>query len=251
MDTGPLTPEDRAARDHPELWARWLVHRDPAARAALVDAYTRFTRYLAGVCHARRPHHGLEFGDYLQFGLVGLMESIDRFDPVHGVKFESFAGYRIQGAIWNGVEQMSEVQKQSAMRRRVLKERAASLASGARPANAESALERLAGLAIGLAIGFALEDSGIYCATDEPSLPDNAYARTELAQMKSQLAACVQALPKVQRMVIYRHYFQQVPFDEIAATLSLSKGRISQIHHEALRALRSLYQRRKNFSTTL
>jgi RNA polymerase sigma factor for flagellar operon FliA len=100
-----------------------------------------------------------------------------------------------------------------------------------------SALERLADLAIGLALGFALEDSGLV-ADDEPSEPDNAYARTELAQLRRQLAELTGQLPEAERRVIFRHYFQQQPFDEIAAGMRLTKGRISQIHHAALNRLR-------------
>ncbi|RZI94577.1 MAG: sigma-70 family RNA polymerase sigma factor [Rubrivivax sp.] len=100
-----------------------------------------------------------------------------------------------------------------------------------------SALERLAELAIGLALGFALEDSGLIDA-EEPAEPDNAYARTELTQLRRRLAELTERLPEGERRVIFRHYFQQLPFDEIAAGMNLTKGRISQLHHAALRRLR-------------
>jgi RNA polymerase sigma factor for flagellar operon FliA len=236
-------------KDPAPLWARWRETGAAEDRDALVEHYTVHARILAAKCFSNRVSHELEFGDYMQFGMVGLLESIDRFDDTVGVKFETFAGHRIQGAILNGIENMTEVQKQTAVRRRVLRERTASLAEKSTK-DPVSALERLAEVAIGLALGFALEDSGIYAGEGEAMLPDNAYSRVEMRQLSERLAESVESLPEQLRLVIHRHYFQQVPFDEIAATMKLTKGRISQIHRSALMQLRELQKRHATFSVT-
>ncbi len=232
------------------LWARWVEQRNPFDRHTLVERYTGFTRMLAAKCYSGRISHELEFGDYLQFAMVGLLESIDRFNPAMGAKFETFASHRINGAILNGVESLSEVQRQASVRHRVVKERAASLAENAL-AEPVSALERLAEVAIGLALGFALEDSGVYESDGERTLPDNAYSRLEMHQLSRRLADCVESLPEQQRAVIHRHYFQQMPFVEIADALKLTKGRVSQIHSAALLSLRALQKRHALFEMTL
>jgi RNA polymerase sigma factor for flagellar operon FliA len=38
--------------------------------------------------------------------------------------------------------------------------------------------------------------------------------------------------------VIYGHYYQHQPFEEIAQDMELSRGRVSQIHRSALARLR-------------
>jgi RNA polymerase sigma factor FliA len=232
------------------LWARWVEQRNPVDRHALVERYTGFTRMLAAKCYSGRISHELEFGDYLQFAMVGLLESIDRFNPELAAKFETFASHRINGAILNGVETLSEVQRQASVRHRVVKERAASLAEKAL-AEPVSALERLAEVAIGLALGFALEDSGVYESDGERALPDNAYSRIEMHQLSQRLVECVESLPEQQRVVVHRHYFQQMPFVEIADSLKLTKGRVSQIHSAALLNLRALQKRHALFEMTL
>jgi RNA polymerase sigma factor for flagellar operon FliA len=206
-------------------------------RAAMLDTYTSFARMLAAKTYSQRTSRELPFADYLQFAMVGLLEAIDRFDPNRGVKFESFAGPRIQGAILDGVESLSEVQKQVAVRHRMLRERQSSLADG-NPVGAESALEQLAALAIGLALGFALEDSGIYACGERVSR-ETPYSGLEMRQTRLQLQALVQRLPAPERTVVHRHYFQQVPLSEIAESMSLTPGRISQLHKAALDRLRS------------
>jgi len=246
----PAVQKRTLHEDLAPLWTRWVQCRDANDRHALVECYTGFARMLAAKCYAGRISAELEFGDYLQFAMVGLLEAIDRFDLGAGVKFETFAGLRINGAVLNGVESLSEVQRQASVRHRVVKERSASLAARAADQPA-SALEKLADIAIGLALGFALEDSGVYEGSGERAVPDNAYSRLEMRQLVQRLADCVESLPEQQRVVIHRHYFQQVSFDEIAASLRLSKGRISQIHSAALAGLRELHKRQAAFQLTL
>ncbi|RQO63602.1 flagellar biosynthesis protein FliA [Paucibacter sp. KBW04] len=219
-----------------------MESRAPSARDSLVSHYSRLVRILAAKCYSHRVANELEFGDYFQFGMVGLLESIDRFDPAIGVKFETFAGHRIQGAILNGVESLSEVQKQVAVRRRVLKERQSSLALDTEDA-ALSTLEQLASLAIGLAIGFVLEDSSLYLEDSERAEADNSYGRIEMRQLCRRLSDCVAELGGNQQIVIYRHYFQNQSFDDIAGALQVSKGRVAQIHKSAIAELRRLQGR--------
>jgi hypothetical protein len=76
-----------------------------------------------------------------------------------------------------------------------------------------------------LAIGFALEDTGMLQAQEEPSLPCNAYQKQEFQQLKSGMAELVSTLPEPWGLVIYRHYLQQQPFTAIAEHLQLSKAR--------------------------
>lgn len=219
--------------------ARWANRQSPAARASLVDSYAPLVRRLAARVYSRRVGTELEFGDLVQLGMVGLLEAIDRYTPARGVRFEAFATLRIEGSILNGLPSYSELQRLLSFRRKLESERAQSLQELSE--QDRSALDRLADLAIGLSLGFILEEAESD-ATQEPAAPDNAYARVELRQMRRQLAELTERLPDAEHKVIFRHYFQQQPFDEIALGMDLSKGRVSQIHHAALRRLRARLQ---------
>lgn len=205
-----------------------------------MDAYTPLVRRLAARVHARGFNTGLDFADLVQMGTVGLLEAIDRYTPAKGVRFETFATYRIEGAMLNGLASQSELQSQLAARREHERERARSLRDGA-AASERSALDQFVDVVVGLALGFVLEDAD--AQTGEPSGPDNAYARTELAQLRRVMSELVAQLPPAERHVIFRHYFQQLPFEDIAQGLALSKGRVSQIHHAALERMRKQARR--------
>lgn len=217
--------------------------RDHGVREQLVSAYMGFARMMAAKVYARRTFTEMEFADYLQYANLGLIEAVDRFDPQRGVLFESFAAIRITGAVLTGLESASEIQRQIAARKRVVGLRVASLNQPAQElTGAEAVFARLAEIALGLAVGFALEESNMY-AQDEAEYADNTYAGLELKQLKGRVASALDSLAPGQRHVIQAHYLQHVPFDEVAAGMGLTRSRVSQIHREALEKLRGLLQR--------
>jgi len=219
------------------LWAHFVSTGDIETRNALLLAYEKFARTMAAKAYANRVSTGLEFADYLQYARIGMLEAVDRFDPAYGTKFETFAAPRITGAILNGLTSESELHEQLAARKRAIAQRTESLNANASTNAAGSVFARLADLAIGLAVGFMLEGSGMYQGTDDGTA-DNTYSRVELRQLRRQVQEAVERLPERQRQVIFAHYIQNLAFEEIAGSMQLSRGRVSQLHREGLATLR-------------
>jgi RNA polymerase sigma factor for flagellar operon FliA len=221
-------------------WTEFHVNRNAQVRARIIERFLPFARMLAAKAYAKRTYLELEFQDYLQYATIGLVESVDRFVPDFGAKFETFSAPRITGAILNGIESLSEKQQQISARKRAIAARLDSVKSSAPKVNTTDALfAYLAQVAVGLAVGFALEDSGMYQAEIEPVYADNTYQRVELKQLQRRILSLVNLLPRNERSVITYHYLQHLAFGEIAAILGLTKGRVSQIHREALQKLKA------------
>lgn len=225
----------------------------PLAHQELVAEHLPLVRVIAARLYRLRWNAAVDFDDYCQMGALGLVEAAQRFDPSNGVQFGSFASWRISGAILNGLARSTEQLQQAAERRRRVKSRVESLVGpegGPAPASApvsaddsvEGALARISRLAIGLAVGFMLEDTGMYQA-GEGSHGLDGYASIALRQWRGRLRAAVQTLPPQERDVLERHYFHHHPFSEIADALGLSRGRVSQIHQAGLERLRELLAR--------
>jgi RNA polymerase sigma factor FliA len=209
----------------------------------LVVKHLPLVRALAGKLYRMRWDNSVHFDDYCQMGAIGLIEAAQRYDPSRGAQFGTFASWRITGAILNGLENASEVHQQRAARRRLQGERIESLRvpiAGGSTADdtVAAALARISELAIGLAVGFMLEGSGMYVHGDEATTCDG-YCNLATKQLRQRLGHAVLALPLQERTVIQSHYFQQRPFVDIAERLGLTKGRISQIHRHAVDHLRS------------
>jgi RNA polymerase sigma factor for flagellar operon FliA len=236
----------KAQHEHPvlagewRLWASWCQSGDEAARNEIVLHYLSYARALAAQIYGRRMHDEFEFDEYVQLATVGLMEAVNRFDPSRNVLFKTFATRRIVGSVLSGLSNLSERQQQAGVRRRIATERLESirteLAAAERP---EDLLRALTEIGVGLALGLMLEGTGMI-ANEGAALPDNAYSRLELRQFQKQVSRYVEQLLPREQDVIRRHYFHGIAFGEIAMELGLTKGRISQLHHQGLAHLRKL-----------
>ena len=213
-------------------WQRFHAG-EAGARAALAQAYDSYARMHAARMYARRVQDDLEFDDYLQYARVGLLEAIDRYQDSRGAKFETFASARVSGAILNGIDSASDLREQIAARKRIVSQRVGALADR----QEADVFGRLAELAIGLAVGFLLEETGLYAA-GEREYADNSYHGVELRQLRNTLVAALEHLPPLQRRIVHAHYLQQQPFGDIAQACQLSAGRVAQLHKEAMVALR-------------
>lgn len=246
-----------AADPEPErsLWEEYGRTHEPEARQRLVRKYMDMTHRIAAHLFRRRVGNAVAFDDYLQYGRVGLLEAIDRYDPAREASFATFAGYRIRGAILNGLEQSTELAAQAAQRRHSrLRERAYSIESrDMRSVSVErdsidaesdgAQLERFAGMvdmAVLLALGYVLEDNGEWnpagASTADP------YRSVQLEGVRTRLIRLVDALPERERLIVRYHYFEHMEFQTIAEVLDVTKGRISQLHARALQLIREGYE---------
>ena len=135
---------------------------------------------------------------------------------------------------------MSEVREQIGFRHRVRRERLRSLAPGRAPPERRpgEAMEALADIAVGLALGFMLEGTGLYHDEAAPAVAPTAYDSLAWKDLVQRLTQELTRLPDRDRAILQLHYLEDVNFDQIAALMALTKGRISQLHKAALTLLR-------------
>lgn len=226
-------------RQEASLWRRFGESGDATMRERLFDRYRRFARALAHR-HARRngaAGHVVE--DLEQFSYRGLLEAIDRFDPVRGPPFPAFAAPRIVGSMADGLASLDEKGAQLRYKRRVERERLASLTASANPRDPRrSATDELAELVTELALGLMLDAEARDARSGFAGRAESGFDNLAWRQTQTLLAERVEALPEPERTVIRQHYLNDLLFTQIAAMLGLTKGRISQLHKSALSKLR-------------
>ncbi len=223
------------------LW-RLAKGGDTKAREQLFQNHLPYARSLARRHFLDRRSGDIEFGDLCQLAAAGLLEAIDAYDPARAVPFRGFARRRIAGSIVDGVATMSEVRQQQSFRSRVRRARIRSLgvdANRTAALSAKDALQALLEVAMGLALGFMLEDTSLYVASDVDEAAVNAYDSLVWKEAVSAIGAAMDTLPPQELTVIRSHYIDGLQFEQIAATLRLSKGRVSQIHRSGLNRLRA------------
>jgi RNA polymerase sigma factor for flagellar operon FliA len=222
------------------LWAALKGVGAAAAREQLFSLHAKFARRVAKRHFLDRSGTGVELPDLCQMAYAGLLEAIDRFNPELGVHFEYFAERRIAGSILDGLRRTSEVREQISFRNRVRRERAKSLSiSSTDKLTSAQALEQLVDAAVGLALSFMLEGTDIFVAEHAPDPRSNAYESVAWREALGRVRSGIQSLPDRERLIIEQHYFGGLDFDRLGALLSVTKGRVSQLHKAALLRLRS------------
>src|SRR5574344_1524031 len=83
-----------------ELWDDYQKTRDPAIREYFIKQYAPLVKYVAGKVAVGMPSN-VEFDDLVGFGVFGLLDAIDKFDPAKNVKFKTYAVTRIRGSIFD------------------------------------------------------------------------------------------------------------------------------------------------------
>lgn len=219
-------------RAEASLWRRARFEADVGSRETLFNRYVLLARSVAARHFRRR--RAVERGDLEQLAYEGLLQAIDRFDPLQGVPFGAYARPRIAGNVADGATRMTEIEAQMSRRYRIQQERLRTL----RIDGGGDALTTLADLVVDLAIGLMLEGTGMLAAEDDADARPGAYEGLAWRQTQAALAGALDRLPQGEQTVIRQHYQIGMSFAHIAELLRLSRGRVSQLHRSAVERLR-------------
>lgn len=248
--------------DTAALWRRYKETRDGGAREELVIAYASLVRYVSGRLAMGLPAH-IEMDDLESYGLIGLLEAIDRFDPARGVKFETYAVTRVRGAI---IDRLRAETWAPALRHKAkqLEEAATRLETkiGHVPTDEELADHMSLSVAdlhrrqseVAAAVILSLDEStgssddgegaAMVDKLEDPSSPDPE-AEALFTERREVLAQALEKLSEKERLVITLFYYEGLTAKEIAQVMSLSVARISQLHAKAILRLRGRLARSK------
>lgn len=218
------------------LWRRFRFECEIKCREQIFSRYRALARSLARRHLRARPRNGVEQGDMEQFAYEGLLQAIDRFDPLRGIPFGAYARRRIIGSIADGAAQMTEMDAQYSYRRRAEQERARSIGVDAAAADP---LRALAELATGLAIGLMLEGTSLMEPSDGADHRPNAYESLAWRELQALISSEIARLPDREGVILRQHYENGVSFTHIAQLLGLTKGRVSQLHASGIARLRA------------
>ena len=96
----PFKDKDSSEIDNEDitLWKKYKASGDSKMRDALILKYAPFVKYVAGRMAVNLPNN-VEYEDLVSYGVFGLMDAIEKYDPERAVQFKTYAKTRIRGAI--------------------------------------------------------------------------------------------------------------------------------------------------------
>lgn len=241
-----------------DLWRRYKQQGDPEARERLVLAYAPLVKWAAGRLGAGLPSH-VDDGDLISYGLIGLNNAIERFDPGRDVKFETYAVTRIRGAIIDELRSQDWVPRSVRARAREIERVNAKLehelhrapsdgemadALGMEEAEFQGALLQVSQTTIhALDELWSVSDSSGDQVSLLDTLPDEQAADPEAlidqGELRDRVAEAISRLPEREKLVVALYYYENLTLREIAEVLGVTESRVSQLHTKAVLRLRS------------
>ena len=244
-----------------DLWRRYKVDGSDKAREQLVVAYSPLVKYVAGRMSSGLPAH-VEEADLISYGLLGLINAIERFDLSREIKFETYAITRIKGAIIDELRALDWVPRSVRARAREIEKvhaklehklhRTPSDEEMARELNISTAEFQEALVKISTSTVVALDE--LWAVSDssgdavslldtlqDPDAPDPEQLLAQ-SEVKDRLADAIAALPEREKLVIALYYYENLTLREIGEVLGVTESRISQLHTKAVLRLKSRLQ---------
>jgi RNA polymerase sigma factor for flagellar operon FliA len=234
----------RVSKAHPLVGADGKL-----AKKELIEQYTPFVRSIAAKVK-KGIAKNIEFDDLIAYGMTGLLEAAERFDPKMGANFMTFSYYRIRGAIYDGLRGMGWVSRTEYQKIR-FEERATQylenmssreVVGGDTNKSVEDNIEALANQVSQLVTIYvtsleAMEDLQVEDKERQPS--DERFADLE---MKGHVREAMRRLPDADREIIQLYYFKEHSLQEVGNQLGLSKSWTSRRHAQAIDRLTQVLQ---------
>lgn len=214
-----------------ELWGRLRESDDRVAHQLLFAKYSVWARSVAGDVFRRVKVAQMDWADYSQNAVIGLLEAMGRFDHTRGIDFIAYAKPRVRGSVFNGLRIFLAENSQVGARQEWREDRLESLDER----DGADQLDHFVSLVSGLAIGHLLDTLGESEFIGQMQAVER---KVDADRIGVRLRDAIRRLPEKEELVIGLHYLQHMPFVEIAGLLGVTKGRVSQLHKSGMARLR-------------
>ncbi|MBI1978424.1 MAG: FliA/WhiG family RNA polymerase sigma factor [Candidatus Omnitrophica bacterium] len=245
-----------------KLWKKYKRTKSKALREEIIRKYLYLVKYVAGRVAIGLPPN-VEFNDLVSYGILGLLDAIEKYDVTQGNKFETYGVSRIRGAIMDELRKLDWAPRLLRKRAREIERKMRELEDRLGRSATEEELAR--------SLKMSVEDlNGIYSElnsttflsldevwqnddgnkpisrlqTVEDSLITDQFSYVHQGEVKELLAQAIDQLPEKEKLVIVLYYYENLTLREIGDVLNVSESRVCQIHTKVVLRLRSMLMKK-------
>ncbi|EYE88811.1 RNA polymerase sigma factor [Fervidicella metallireducens AeB] len=224
-------------------------------RDEMIIKYIPYVKYIASRLTAGKPP-GIEYEDLISYGVLGLIDAINKFDPTKGIKFETYATLRIRGAIIDELRKISWIPKSAFSKLSALNQSRENLEIklNREPTEKEIAADMNVSVEdvreivtfVNYVSVVSLEE--VFFKSDEEDLqfkniiedenspqPEKVLEENEKYEM---LKNAIDMLPEKDKLILNLYYYEKLTLKEIGKVMEVSESRVSQLHSRAILRLR-------------
>ncbi len=230
---------------------------DKKKREELIMKYAPLVKNIVGRMAAKLPIDLADKEDLVNVGIMGLMSALEKFDKSRNVQFETYASFRIRGAVLDELRAKDWVSRATRSKDNKLEGAIGALKKqlGRAPSEDEIAQQ----LDISLEDYFKLLDDAkcIPLISTEDLPPDylERNSREDIMEeisagsplnllvsmeIKDKLKNAIDELPEKERLVLSLYYYEELTMKEAGRVMDLTESRVCQLHAQAVLRLRSI-----------
>ena len=241
-----------------ERWRRFKEEGDMEARDALIIHHMRVVKFIAGRMAIHVPSN-VEMDDLVGWGIMGLMDAMEKFDHRQDIKFSTYASIRIRGAIIDQIRSLdwaprslrAMARKVGAAREKLRHEKGREPSTQDLAEVLETPEEQIEETLAQVQTAKVLSLDSYLPSDDEesesrklnvtsnPSSP-NPSQMAITSERGERLVQEILKLPDQQQKVLNLYYHEELTLKEIGMVLDVSESRICQIHSAAMKYLRKV-----------
>lgn len=201
-----------------------------------------------------------ERGDLVNIGVIGLMDAIQKYDTSKNTSFETYAKWRIKGAIYDELRTSGKISRTQMDKVNHLYDSTLKLQQRLFRSPTDQELIEFMGIsseklneiysAIHFLSSFSLESTVFSNVSQDFTLKDIVEDKNlkrpdqilEFNEQKELLRFAIEELKEREQIILNLIYFEELPVKDIAQILSISSSRVSQLHGKIIIKIRNSIQ---------
>lgn len=244
-----------------EIWQKWKEDGDVEAKKRLIEDYLSLVDYVTNRMAIGLPKN-VSKDDLASNGVMGLIDAIEKFDYRRGLQFETYASWRIRGAIIDGLRQGDWVPRSVREKAKRIEEAYQKLEQTYMRTVSDSEISKYLNVSE-KEFQNMLQEIAVttVCSLEDPIREEESETRLSLLvdekaknpehkvhefYLKDSLVRGIEKLTEKERTVVSLFYYEELSLSEIAEVMSLSPSRISQLHSKAILRLRGALDKQKD-----
>lgn len=234
------------------LLFQYKTKGDAAIKEEVVKLYIPLVKHIAARLAINLPP-SVDYDDLVSAGIIGLLQSIDRYDVEKGVKFETFAYMRIKGAMLDELRKLNWVPQKTMEKAKILQQAYSELEQELGGNIRDEDICRKLNITMEelkqtyrelAATNLVSLEEVLSVVAEEDERPERFVEKEEVKRL---LGDAIDKLPDKEKLVVALYYYEGLNLKEIASVLNLSPARVSQLHTKAIFRLRGSLSRKKAY----
>lgn len=239
-----------------KMWKRYKRTKSLEQREEIIKKYLYLVKYVAGRVAIGLPPN-VDFNDLVSYGILGLLDAINKYDVSQGNKFETYAVSRVRGSIMDELRKLDWAPRLLRKKAREIDRKCKELEEKyGRSASDDEVAQALNISQAELNSVYSDLNSTTFLSLDEvwqnddgnkpisrlqtveDCLITNQFHYLQQTEVKAILAQAINQLPEKEKLVVVLYYYENLTLREIGEILDVSESRVCQIHTKVVTRMR-------------